>query len=59
MDREILKKELGDGLCECCPWKNGEISRRCDAICEGSYCNNALDNFLDENENYFDETENE
>lgn len=59
MSDEELIKELGDELCGYCPWKNGEISHRCDSLCEGSYCDQALSSFLDENENYFDETENE
>lgn len=48
MDDKI--KELGDKLCEFCPWVKGEISHRCDAICEGRYCEDALDNYIDKNE---------
>lgn len=58
MSDEELIKELGDELCGYCPWKNEEISHRCDSLCEGSYCDQALSSFLDVNENYFDETEN-
>jgi hypothetical protein len=35
-------------LCEYCDWTNGEISHRCDSVCEGSYCDDAYDAYLDE-----------
>lgn len=55
MDKEALKKDLGDELCQFCPWKNGDIPHTCDSLCEGNHCDEALDNFLDENEGLFDE----
>ena len=58
MDLEKLKSDIGDDLCDFCPWKNGEISHRCDSLCEGSYCDEALNIFLEENEDFFDETDN-
>lgn len=57
MNEQELKEQLGDELCEFCPWKNGEIDHACDSICEGSYCGDAISNFLDENEEYFDSDE--
>ena len=50
-----LKGSLGDELCEYCPWNNGEIDHLCYNVCEGRYCDDALGNFLEENEDYFDE----
>ena len=58
MDLEKLKSDVGDDLCDFCPWKNGEVSHRCDSVCEGSYCDEALNNFLEDNEDFFDETDN-
>ena len=52
-DDEMIK-ELGDALCDYCPWKNGDIPHKCDSVCEGSYCHDDLTSFLDENEQYFD-----
>lgn len=58
MDLEKLKSDIGDDLCDFCPWKKGEVSHRCDSVCEGSYCDEALNNFLEDNEEFFDETDN-
>lgn len=55
MTKKELKETLGDELCGFCPWKNGEIDSMCDSTCEGNYCDDALDSFLEENEEYFDE----
>ena len=49
MSEQELKEQLGDELCEFCPWRKGEIDHTFDSICEGSYCDDAFDNFLDEN----------
>lgn len=57
MSREEYKNILGEEICEYCPWRNGEIDRRCDSICEGTWCDDALDNFMDENQDYFDNEE--
>ena len=45
MSEQELKEQLGDELCEFCPWR------------KGSYCDDAFDNFLDENEGYFEDEE--
>lgn len=50
-DRDKIIQELGDKLCEFCPWTNGEISHRCDSVCEGSYCDGALDGYFEANDN--------
>lgn len=59
MNREELKKSLGDELCEYCPLKNGQILDLQNSLCEGLYCDEAFDNFLEENENYLDDYEDE
>ena len=48
---EELKEQLGDSLCEYCPWHNGEIGHAPGMTCEGLCCDDALDNFLDDVEN--------
>lgn len=35
----------------------GAIDRICDSTCEGTWCDDALDNFMDENQDYFDNEE--
>lgn len=57
MSEQELKEQLGDELCEFCPWRKGEIDHTFNSLCEGSYCDDAFDNFLDENEGYFDDEE--
>lgn len=57
MDIEEAKMLLGDEICNFCPWKNGEIDHTCDSLCEGSYCEEAYECFMDENEQYFDNDE--
>lgn len=57
MDLEEAKELLGDELCDFCPWKNGEIDHGCDSLCEGSYCEEAYDSFMEENEQFFDSDE--
>jgi hypothetical protein len=47
--------QLGDDLCNYCPWKNGEIDHQCDSLCEGTYCDDAFEAFMDENQGYFDD----
>ena len=44
-----------DDLCDYCPWKNNEIEHLCDSLCEGSYCDEALEAFLEENKYFFDD----
>lgn len=55
MSNEELKIQLGDDLCNYCPWKNGEIDCKCDSLCEGVYCDDAFEAFMDENQGYFDD----
>lgn len=43
-------EELGDALCVFCPWTKGEISRRCDSVCEGRYCEDALESYNEQHE---------
>ena len=57
MSREEYKNILGEEICEYCPWRNGEIDRICDSTCDGIWCDDALDNFMDENQDYFDNEE--
>ena len=57
MSREEYKNILGEEMCEFCPWRNGEISHGQDSLCEGNWYDDALDNFLEENEEYFDDEE--
>lgn len=57
MNNEELKRQLGDELCNFCPWKNGEIDHCGDSLCEGLYCDDALDAFMDENQWMFDDAE--
>ena len=46
-----MKQELSDELCAYCPWNKGEIEHLADSLCEGAYCDDALDSFVEENEN--------
>lgn len=57
MSREEYKNILGEEICEYCPWRNDEIAHRCDSTCEGAWRDDALDNFMDENQDYFDNEE--
>nr|UWI25192.1 MAG: hypothetical protein [Bacteriophage sp.] len=52
-----LKESLGEELCAYCPWQRGEIDCMQDSLCEGIYCDDALEEFLDDNEEYFDSDE--
>lgn len=57
MDIEEAKRLLGDEICNFCPWENGEINHACDSLCEGSYCEEAYESFMEENEQFFDSDE--
>lgn len=57
MSEQELKEALGDELCSFCPWMNGEIEHSSDMLCEGVYCDDALANFMEENEYFFDSDE--
>lgn len=59
IDRDKIKEDLSDELCEFCPWRNGEIPHACVNVCDGNYCDDALDSFLEENEQFFDEDDND
>lgn len=54
MSRENI---LGEEICKFCPWRNGDIDHRADGLCEGTWCDDAMDNFIEENEEYFDDDE--
>lgn len=55
MKIEELKNLLGEDLCHYCPWENGEIEHQYDSLCEGVYCDDAFEAFMDENQGYFDD----
>ncbi len=48
MTREKLKDYLGEDLCPYCPWTNNEVDKPRIGSCEGSYCDKALDVYIDE-----------
>lgn len=48
MKREELKDYLGDDLCQYCPWTNNEVDKPRIYCCEGRYCEEALDTYIDE-----------
>jgi hypothetical protein len=54
---EELKESLGEELCAYCPWRRGEIDHLSDTQCDGLYCDDALEEFLDDNKEYFDSDE--
>lgn len=55
MNIEDVKEQLGDELCDYCPWKKGEIPHLCDAQCDGNYCQDAFEAFMDDNRDFFDD----
>ena len=57
MSREGYKNILGEEICKFCPWRNDDIDHRADGLCEGNWCDDAMDNFIEENEEYFDDDE--
>lgn len=42
--------ELGEELCRYCPWTNGEIDRAYLALCEGGWCEEAYERYMEGNE---------
>lgn len=54
---EELKESLGEELCAYCPWGRGEIGHLSDIQCDGLYCDDALEEFMDDNKEYFDSDE--
>lgn len=50
-----LIKELGEELCNYCPWRNGEVEHTCNAVCDGNYCEDAYDAFMEDNSEYLDD----
>ena len=57
MSKEEYKNILGEELCKFCPWHNGEIDHRSFDLCEAGWCGDALENFLEENAEHFDDYE--
>lgn len=54
MDREELIQSLGNELCSFCPWmKDKENKYPC--VCGRNYCDEALDDFLEENQQFMDD----
>lgn len=49
-----MKEQLGEELCAYCPWKNGDYGHAPGAVCEGNWCDDACDAFLDENSDLMD-----
>ena len=54
---EELKESLGEELCAYCPWRRGEIDHAPGMTCEGMFCDDALEEFLEDNEEYFESDE--
>lgn len=54
---EELKESLGEELCAYCPWRRGEIDHTPEITCDGMFCDDALEEFLEDNEEYFDSDE--
>lgn len=48
MTREELQNYLGEDLCQYCPWTNNEVNKPRIGVCEGNYCEEALDAYIDE-----------
>ena len=38
----------GEELCQYCEWQKGEIPHRRDSVCEGAYCEDAYEVYLEE-----------
>ena len=57
MSREEYKNILGEEICKFCPWRNGDINHSSLDLCEGRWCDEAMDNFIEENEEYFEDEE--
>lgn len=57
MNRKELKKSIEEDLCPFYPWTKGEIEKLAYGPCESYYYDEALDNFMEENEQYFDDLE--
>lgn len=57
MDYKELKEQLGEELCAYCPWNNGGYGHAPGAVCEGNFCEEACDAFVDENADLMDETD--
>ena len=55
MAYENIKESLGEELCQYCKWKKDGIYSYPGALCEGVYCDEACEAFIDENEEYFDD----
>lgn len=47
---EKIKQTLQDQLCETCPYMLGQVSLPSGMSCDGQYCNEAVDNYINQNE---------
>lgn len=56
MDIDEIKAQLGEELCDYCPCAKGEIGK-CDIQCDGMYCQDAYEAFMDDNQDFFDDDE--
>ncbi len=52
MTQEDYKEmeELGDAICEFCPYKKGYVTHSLGRPCEGDYCETAYENYFEEQE---------
>lgn len=53
MNEQELKEmaELGDVICEFCPYKKGYVNHSLGRPCEGDYCEDAYENYMEEQDN--------
>lgn len=49
MTRNDVQDKYGEDICMCCPWTLGEVNKPRIGMCDGAYCQTALDRFMDEN----------
>lgn len=57
MSGEEYKNILGEDICKFCPWHNGDIDHSSFELCEGRWCEEAMDNLIEDNEDYFEDEE--
>ena len=48
MTRKEIRDFLDEDLCPYCPWTNNEVNKPRIGCCEGNYCDEALDTYIDE-----------
>lgn len=56
--KEQIKAEIGDDLCDFCPWRQGDIITDTED-CEDKFCDDALEQFMDENSHLYDDIDND